>query len=168
MNESRLRSLLEDIREGKLAGEEGLSRLSDLPVRDLGHTQLDTHRELRCGHPEVIFGAGKTPEQLVDIARSLVKQHERLLATRLSDEGAAALRSTPAWQAALDGLVGEDGHDIATALGAIAILIPPAGAREALAEIEARGANAAPLIQALWRLLAELHEVSVDPAPPGR
>lgn len=70
---------------------EAMRRLSSLPTRDLGHTVLDTQRELRCGHPEVIFGAGKTPEELVDIARAVLEHHDRLLVTRTRPEGAAAL-----------------------------------------------------------------------------
>ena len=91
MNAKHIRSLLEDVRLGKTSVEEGLLQLGDLPLRDLGHTQLDTHRDLRCGHPEVIYGAGKTPQQLVEIATTLLEGHDRLLATRLSAEGAAAL-----------------------------------------------------------------------------
>jgi hypothetical protein len=91
MNAASLRDLLEDVRAGRVDVAEGLRRLGELPVRDLGHTRVDTHRELRCGHPEIIYGAGKTPQQLVEIAQSLLEGHERLLVTRLADDGAAAL-----------------------------------------------------------------------------
>ena len=93
MNREHVRSLLEDVRAGRVDVEAGLRRLGELPVRDLGHTRLDTHRDLRCGHPEVVYGAGKTPEQLVDIATSLLADHDRLLVTRVSDAGAGALRT---------------------------------------------------------------------------
>jgi len=63
-----------------------------MPIRDLGHSRIDTHRELRCGFPEAVFGAGKTPAELVDVARALVEHHRRFFATRVGDEGAAALR----------------------------------------------------------------------------
>jgi len=76
-----------------MAIESALARLSAWPVQDLGHTQLDTQREARCGHPEVVFGASKTPHQLVEIARAILEQHERLLVTRVENEGAAALIS---------------------------------------------------------------------------
>jgi len=68
-----------------------LAQLASLPSVELGHTTLDTHRELRCGHPEVVFGAGKTPEELVDVARAVLEHHERLLVTRATPDGAAAL-----------------------------------------------------------------------------
>ena len=91
MDQARLRGLLEEIRAGSLGVEEGLQRLRSLPFDDLGHSLLDTHRALRCGHPEVVFGAGKTPVQVVEIARRLLEHHGRLLVTRLSEEGAQAL-----------------------------------------------------------------------------
>ena len=71
--------------------DEALSSLRALPFRDLGHSLIDTHRELRCGQPEVIFGAGKGPQELVDCARALLEHHGRVLVTRASDAGAAAL-----------------------------------------------------------------------------
>jgi NCAIR mutase (PurE)-related protein len=52
---------------------------------------VDTHRALRCGHPEVVFGAGKTPSQLVEIAAAVLEHHDRLLITRATREGAAAV-----------------------------------------------------------------------------
>ena len=91
MNDPLSRDLLNRVRDGSLSVEQALERLAASPVRDLGHTQLDTHRELRCGHPEVVFGAGKTPGELVDIARALLEQHGRLLITRALPEGIAAV-----------------------------------------------------------------------------
>ena len=91
MDKQRLSQLLSDVRSGGLSVEQALSQLGDLPVRDLGHTQLDTHRALRCGQAEVVFGAGKTPTQLVEIARAILEHHDRLLVTRATPEGAAAL-----------------------------------------------------------------------------
>jgi hypothetical protein len=87
----RLLTLLTDVRAGDLPVEEAVRRLSDLPLRDLGHTQVDTHRALRCGHAEVVFGAGKTPGQLVEVARTILAHHDRLLVTRATPAGAAAL-----------------------------------------------------------------------------
>lgn len=91
MDKQRLSQLLSDVRSGGLSVEQALGQLGDLPVRDLGHTQLDTHRALRCGQAEVVFGAGKTPTQLVEIARAILEHHDRLLVTRTTPEGAAAL-----------------------------------------------------------------------------
>jgi len=86
-----LKALLESIRAGRTTIEEGAERLARLPLVDLGHSQVDLHRELRCGAPETVFGAGKTPEELVEVGRTLVAHHGRLLATRVTPEGARAL-----------------------------------------------------------------------------
>ena len=93
MDTDRIRALLEEIRTGSLDVEGGLARLSSWPTLDLEHSRLDLHRDLRCGFPEVIFGAGKSPGELVEIAGALLEHHERLLVTRAAPEGLAALRA---------------------------------------------------------------------------
>ncbi len=91
-----LRSLLEEVRDGNCDVEHGLERLAQWPERALGHSRVDLQRELRCGHPEVVYGAGKTPVQLVEVAQAILAHHDRLLVTRLKDDGAEALvRSIP-------------------------------------------------------------------------
>jgi len=67
--------------------------MADHGIEDLGHSRLDTDREARTGDPEVVYGAGKTPQQLVDILRMLHERHRdrAVLATRVTDEGIAAL-----------------------------------------------------------------------------
>jgi pyridinium-3,5-biscarboxylic acid mononucleotide synthase len=67
--------------------------MADHGIEDLGHSRLDTDREARTGDPEVVYGAGKTPQQLVDILRTLHERHRdrAVLATRVTDEGIAAL-----------------------------------------------------------------------------
>ena len=91
MDETRLIQLLEEVRDGRTQVAEAVDSLRALPAQDLGHTQLDTHRAIRCGHSEVVFGAGKTTPQLLDIAREILKHHDRLLVTRVGPEGALAL-----------------------------------------------------------------------------
>lgn len=91
MDASRIKELFEDVRDGRLSVAEGLESLSRLPALDLGHSVVDTQRELRCGAPEVVFGQGKSPEELVSIAHAILEVSERLLVTRLDDAGAAAL-----------------------------------------------------------------------------
>jgi len=59
---------------------------------DLGHSRIDTDRPARCGHPEVVYGAGKSPEELVDVCRALLDAHGRVLATRVEAAGRAALQ----------------------------------------------------------------------------
>lgn len=92
VDQTRIRELLEAIQGGSLEVEEGLRRLERMPFDDLGHTLLDTHRELRCGHPEVIYAAGKTAEQVVEIATRVLEHHDRLLVTRVDEEAAQALQ----------------------------------------------------------------------------
>lgn len=82
---------MEGVRDGRIGVDEGVDRLKALPFVDLGHTRLDTHRELRCGHPEVVYGASKTPQQILDIARAILGRHDRLLVTRVSPDAAALL-----------------------------------------------------------------------------
>jgi NCAIR mutase (PurE)-related protein len=62
------------------------------PVADLGFAQVDTHRALRKGFPEVIFGAGKTPDQVLKIATKLLEHEQNVLATRLTVVHARLLR----------------------------------------------------------------------------
>jgi NCAIR mutase (PurE)-related protein len=93
LDRRRLEELLHGVRSGETTVEQALGRLNHFPLHDLGHTRVDTQRELRCGFPEVVFGQGKEPEELVEIARSILARHERLLVTRVSAAGMAALRA---------------------------------------------------------------------------
>jgi len=86
--------LLEKFRAGGVSREQVLHAFQAAPIADLGFAQVDTHRALRKGFPEVIFGAGKTPEQVVKIAAKLVAQEQRVLITRLSPEHVRLLRRT--------------------------------------------------------------------------
>src|SRR5439155_6058860 len=61
------------------------------PIESLGFATLDHHRALRVGFPEVVFGMGKTPAQLVTIVRRLAAKNPVVLATRVDDAGRAAL-----------------------------------------------------------------------------
>jgi hypothetical protein len=70
---------------------DALGRLSAFPLAELTRARVDTQRELRCGFPEVVFGAGKTPEELLEIARAIVARHARLLVTRLDPAGSERL-----------------------------------------------------------------------------
>ena len=84
--------LLEEFRAGGVGRGQVLRAFQAAPVADLGFAQVDTHRALRKGFPEVIFGAGKTPAQVVKIAAKLVEHEQRVLVTRISAEHARALR----------------------------------------------------------------------------
>jgi hypothetical protein len=91
MREETLRALLEQVRSGDLAVDRAVDRLRELPFRDLGEAVLDNHRELRRGHPEVIYCAGKTVAQVQTIITALLEGDGDLLATRATDEMAAAV-----------------------------------------------------------------------------
>jgi NCAIR mutase (PurE)-related protein len=84
--------LLEQFRAGKITQKKVLHAFQAAPVADLGFAQVDMHRSLRKNFPEVIFGAGKTPEQVVEIAAKLLEQEQPVLVTRVSDDHARALR----------------------------------------------------------------------------
>ena len=69
-----------------------MSRLAELPYEDLEFAKLDHHRELRKGFPEVVYGLGKTPEQVATIAESILRHSDRLLVTKTGPESYAAVR----------------------------------------------------------------------------
>ena len=84
--------LLEQFRAGGVGRDAVLHAFQAAPVADLGFAQVDTHRALRKGFPEVIFGAGKTPAQVVKIATTLVAHEQRVLITRITVKHGRALR----------------------------------------------------------------------------
>ncbi len=91
MNETALRLLLERVRSGELAIDNAVNRLRELPFRDLGEVVLDSHRELRRGHPEVIYCAGKTVAQVRTIVAAMLEGEGDILATRATPEMAEAV-----------------------------------------------------------------------------
>jgi pyridinium-3,5-biscarboxylic acid mononucleotide synthase len=92
MNPEGLEQLLQQIHSGRLTVEQGLHRLRSLPYEDLGFASLDHHRSLRQGFPEVILCEGKTTEQVVAIARALIKKGGPFLATRAEPTVGRAIR----------------------------------------------------------------------------
>ena len=84
--------LLEEFRAGKAGRDKVLRAFQSAPVADLGFAQVDTHRALRKGFPEVIFAAGKTADQVLKIADRLLKHEQRVLITRVTPEQARKLR----------------------------------------------------------------------------
>lgn len=90
MKETELYGILKSVSEGGLSVDEAALRLKRAPFEELGYAKPDTHRGLRQGVPEVIFGEGKTTGQIIGIAKALVG--ERILITRLSAEKAEAVK----------------------------------------------------------------------------
>ncbi len=87
-----LRRLLEAVATGELSPEEALERLSFFPYEDLGFARLDHHRALRKHFPEVIYGAGKTYEELEVIVDRFFKRAAPLLVTRVDPQSAQRLK----------------------------------------------------------------------------
>jgi len=85
MNKDKLRQLLSDFRQERLSLEEVLKRLENLPYEDLGFANIDHHRALRRGFPEVVFCQNKTPEQVVEIISHMAPSQD-VLATRVTPE----------------------------------------------------------------------------------
>ncbi|MCZ6778259.1 MAG: nickel pincer cofactor biosynthesis protein LarB [Acidobacteria bacterium] len=83
MNERQVRKLLEGVRAGRLRLDQALDRLRTLPYEDLGFARLDTHRDLRRGFPEIVYGEGKSEDQIVKIARRLHRHGSPVLISRL-------------------------------------------------------------------------------------
>ena len=89
---TEIRQLLEDVRSGARSVDEALLELKKAPFAELGYAKVDLHRRLRQGAAEVIYGAGKTPEQIAGILRVMqANGQSRVLITRLDAEKAAAL-----------------------------------------------------------------------------
>jgi len=84
--------LLEKFRAGRVGRDQLLRQFQAAPVADLGFAQVDLHRSLRKGFPEVIFGAGKTPQQVLEISCKLLEREQRVLITRVTDAHARLLR----------------------------------------------------------------------------
>jgi len=90
MTERQLARLLREVRAGRVAVAEAVERLRALPFEDLGFAKVDHHREIRTGFPEVIYCAGKTTTQVIEIAKRIVERHSVALATRCTPETAEA------------------------------------------------------------------------------
>lgn len=89
MERNELRALLDGVASGKVKVEDALLKLKEAPFEDLGFAKLDNHRALRQGIAEVIYGAGKTPEQIRSIAEAMYSSGQRtILITRMSGEAA--------------------------------------------------------------------------------
>lgn len=91
MRADRLRALLDEVAAGTVTAAQAEDRLAWSPVEDLGFARLDHHRSLRQGFPEVVFGEGKSVEQVVRIAEAIAGRGEGLLVTRASADAAEAV-----------------------------------------------------------------------------
>jgi len=95
----QLAELLAAVRRGDCEIDDALARLRGMPFEDLGFANLDHHRALRNGFPEVILGEGKTAEQVIAIAGRMSAVGASVLVTRLAPEvGAALLAALPGFE----------------------------------------------------------------------
>ncbi len=95
MDERDVKRLLEAVAAGKLSAQKAVERLKHLPFEDLGFAKIDHHRALRQGYAEVIFGRGKTPEQVAHIVRGMLRPKDathNILVTRADRKIFAAVR----------------------------------------------------------------------------
>ena len=86
MNPAAIKKLFDQVKRGRLSPDEAVQRLKHLPFEDLGFANVDHHRTLRVGMPEVIFGPGKSPRQFAEIFTRLAQHGHNVLATRVSAE----------------------------------------------------------------------------------
>ena len=92
MTNDSIKKLLDQLSKGELTQEEVLAKLSDLPFKDLGHSKIDNHRELRTGYPEVVFCEGKTPGQVSQIMEYMASREINVLGTRATPQIYEAVR----------------------------------------------------------------------------
>lgn len=96
MQPDLLKTLLEDVRIGRIPVAQAMERLRHLPFESVEFAKVDHHRALRCGFPEVIFCPGKTTEQIVAIFSKLAEAGGNVLATRATPDQYAAVREAHA------------------------------------------------------------------------
>jgi NCAIR mutase (PurE)-related protein len=95
MNQLELLKLLESVKAGELAPAKAIERLKHLPFEDLGFAKVDHHRALRQGFAEVVFGKGKTPQQVAEIVKSMLRRkdsRQNILVTRADAKIFAAVK----------------------------------------------------------------------------
>ena len=90
---SVLENILKKVHKGELNPEDALLQLKGYPYEDLDFAKIDHHRELRRGFPEIVFGLGKTQDQILEISRTIMQKGSSLLVTRVEPETHAAIKN---------------------------------------------------------------------------
>ncbi len=120
MNRLQLRDLLNDVRSGavtlELAHDQLLQYLRQSPYENLGFARIDRHRDIRQGFPEVVYGPGKTAEQITTISERIVAAGHNLLVTRTTRE---------AYEAVRERLPDVSFHDLARTITLHTVTMPP-------------------------------------------
>ena len=92
MEQKELYNLLQNVKNGDLSIEDAVHKIRLMPFEDIGYAKIDHHRAIRQGIGEIIYGAGKTPEQIEGIARAMLERGQKtILITRLDEEKASRL-----------------------------------------------------------------------------
>ena len=92
---SDMRKLLEQVKDGSVSVDDAMLKLKISPFEDIGYAKVDLHRRIRQGAAEVIYGAGKTPEQILGIMQTMIRNGQsRILITRMSREAADFVSKT--------------------------------------------------------------------------
>jgi pyridinium-3,5-biscarboxylic acid mononucleotide synthase len=157
MNKTALRSLLDGVRSGEVPVERALDQLRDLPFADLGFAHVDHHRALRVGLPEVVFGGGKTPAQIIGIVREIHSKGNAALVTRVeADKAQLLLNEFPAieYDATARTLLLKNGEIEKRGRGVICVV--SAGTSDAPV-----AAEAVSTARAFGNEVSELHDVGV-------
>lgn len=85
MDKNRLTQILDTLRRGELSVDDAAERLTHFVNEDISYANIDHHRSLRKGFPEVIFGEGKTSAQIIGIMEKMMPQEDVILATRVDE-----------------------------------------------------------------------------------
>ena len=84
---TEVKTILESVKNGTMSVDEALLKLKAEPFEDIGYAKVDLHRKIRQGYPEVIYGAGKTADQIIGIIDVMIKNgQDRILITRLKEQ----------------------------------------------------------------------------------
>jgi NCAIR mutase (PurE)-related protein len=164
-----IKLLLEGVQNGTVSVDDALLKLKMSPYEDLGYAKVDLHRAVRQGYPEVIYGAGKTPEQIIGIAQAMIaKGQKHILITRISQEKADLLSGIPEFKYFPEGRAGIIGG-IPAADGIGRIVVATGGtsdvpvAEEAALTAECFGNEVVRLydvgVAGLHRLLSHMDEI---------
>lgn len=94
MEQKGIKEVLEQLANGKVSVEEAMLKIKTEPFEELGFAKLDHHRAVRQGVAEVVYGAGKTPEQILKIAQAMINRGQKnVLITRMSKEASEYVQS---------------------------------------------------------------------------
>ena len=167
--ENDTRELLEKLAAGEISVDDALLKLKLKPFEDIGYAKVDTHRSIRQGVAEVIYGAGKTTEQILGIAQKMLENGQKtILITRLSKESAEEIQKEMPLDYRADARIGIIG-DVPKASGIGKIVVATGGtsdipvAEEAAITAETFGNEVVRLydvgVAGLHRLLARIEDI---------